>query len=302
MICRNCGKTINDTATFCGYCKAIVKPEQIKFQKEQAARNQAVQQQPVFQPPMPVPPQEEKVSFYKKWWFWTAVALIVILLIGILFFVLNGKSDKEKKSDKKDSEATQAVSVTDSPTDAATEPATELIHDGSFDSFDDGYNYDDDDDYNYVNINLNEETVVANLVSFTFVDAGFYEDFTAELPDIQGETYIILAAAVTNLSRSEIESTNFHAEFIVNDTYTYGDEYAEVYRLDDSTGTVYTYGTLYPDNTSYACFVCSVPDEVYNECSTLNFVFGFDEEFSYNPTYYGKDSCDYIYSLYLHAQ
>lgn len=301
MICRNCGKTINDTATFCGYCKAIVKPEQIKFQKEQAARNQAVQQQPVFQPPMPVPPQEEKVSFYKKWWFWTAVALIVILLIGILFFVLNGNSDKENKSDKKDSEATQAVSVTDSPA-AATEPATELIHDGSFDSFDDGYNYDDDDDYNYVNINLNEETVVANLVSFTFVDAGFYEDFTAELPDIQGETYIILAAAVTNLSRSEIESTNFHAEFIVNDTYTYEDDYAEVYRLDDSTGTVYTYGTLYPDNTSYVCFVCSVPDEVYNECSTLNFVFGFDEEFSYNPTYYGKDSCDYIYSLYLHAQ
>lgn len=311
MICRNCGKPINDTATYCGYCNAIVKPEQIIAQKTKSAYQQIPQQPIIYQHPAPQPPKEEKASFYKKWWFWTVIVLIILLIIGIIFFVTNSKENNDdKKVDSKTT--TQAVTVTvpevisipsatKPVTDPVTDPVTEGIHDGSFDSFDDGYNYDDDNDYTFIDIDMNKTVQVENLVSFTIIDAAFTDEFTSTLPDIANETYIVIIAQVINMSPAEINHNNFHAEFIIDDAYVYEDS-AKVYTSDDELENLKTYGTLSSGDGQYVAFVCSIPDEIYNICESVNLIIGFDNEFSYNPTVYGKDSCDHLYSLYLETE
>lgn len=118
MKCRNCGREINDTAARCGYCNAIVKPEQRKFAVQQPAAPRPVVTPPSVETPRPVvtPPPvnkkpEKKTPVYKKWWFWSVISIVLILIVGVVFLVMY--LSESKKAEEAPAADAGLVLVTD---------------------------------------------------------------------------------------------------------------------------------------------------------------------------------------------
>ncbi len=331
MKCRNCGQEINDSAKFCTYCgtqniqepapEAQAAPVQPEAPEQPSAPTEPVQpvqtpsqpqppvQQPYYQPQaQPVQsPSEEKTPIFKQWWFWTIIAVIVLLVVGIIAFA--GASDKEPDNDvivtteESENDAAEDEEETEAEDEEETETETEE-HNDSYNNYDDGYNYDDNNDFEMTNVMLNEKFTVGELCEITLNDCYSADYLCAEGEDpdymfseskpIDGETYIVVEATVKNISGSEITFSDIFAEFIFNDKYTY-DESVSILSEYSSGGFLSSLVQLTPLQEKTVYFVCSVPDEMANTATTIDLVFGTDKEFSFEPSWNGKDSCDYLY-------
>ena len=313
MICRNCGKTINDQATFCGYCNAIVKPEQIKAQRNLNYVQQPVQQQ-IYPPvapqqfsPMPpqVPQKKPKDPVYKKWWFWTVLILILILVSGIIFMISNTDDNSDSPVTVTNVPSANVIAPDVSESNAfTTVPAqtnapeiTTEEHNESFDGFDDGYNYDDDNDFEYKTFRLEETVKTENTAEFKIYDAYDTEN-NFNLGDIPDERYFIIELTIKNLTDKEIYPTNIYAEYVFGTGDVYDIEALTVYKIEENNKLI-TYHTIAPGETADICIICSVPSDLIAKNNKIEFIIGFDSEFSSKPIYYGKDACRYLYKTTL---
>ncbi|MBO5411370.1 MAG: zinc-ribbon domain-containing protein [Clostridia bacterium] len=266
-------------------------------------------QQPYYQPQVQPAqsPSEDKKPIFKQWWFWTIIAVIVLLVVGIIAFA--GSSDKNPDNDvvitteESENDNSGDEEETEEETEAESEEETEE-HDDSYNNYDDGYNYDDNNDFEMTNVMLNEKFTVGELCEITLNNCYWADYLCAEDEDpdfiisdsepIDGETYIVIEATVKNISGSEISFENLFAEFVVNDKYTY-DNSVKILSESSSGGFLSSLVQLTPLQEKTVYIICSIPDEMAESATTVDFIFGADKEFSYEPSWNGKDACDYLY-------
>lgn len=108
MVCKNCGKELNENTKFCFSCGA------------------AVSEQSPAQTPAPV--KSPKTPFYKVWWLWAILSLLLAVALVITNIGIFDKNKKDSKDDddkpKTKAEETTEVPTTDEYFEVITEEST----------------------------------------------------------------------------------------------------------------------------------------------------------------------------------
>lgn len=115
MKCPKCGKELEPNTKFCDGCGAPVQGETNCNQSVQPVQYQNNQVQQI---------ENKKKPIYKKWWFWSIIALVAICVIGAMPSKNGNKSSKIASTTETVTtvaEETTAEETTEEPT---TEPPT----------------------------------------------------------------------------------------------------------------------------------------------------------------------------------
>ncbi len=310
MKCKNCNADLLDGARFCASCGAcqdtceqnvivneVHNADSVinggaPYQANFTSNNNTV---PNTAPQMPVMPPKEPI--YKKWWLWAGICVMIFALLVAVLFV--GRDKKDTVNDKIE----ESVSSTTVESETQTQDNTENNQNNSLYYNESNYSTTVPVPSGVMRIGFGEKVNNNGIIEFTIYDAGWadwvspsadseYESYY--LANISGEKYLVLKGVIKNVSGSDINSSNIYMKAVFNDTYSYETD-CEVY-VENSDGSDFMmYETLSPLTERIFYLTCSVPDELYESAEQCDFYFGFDKNFSYDPTFYGFDACDYAY-------
>lgn len=314
MNCKNCNSPLIDGAKFCSVCGASQASDE---PKETASFNLAnaslmnnqnedpsIQTPPVQTPQQYLPPKKPSAPFYTKWQLWAAIVAVLLVAIIVLLFV----GRKEKDNDYVPKGETSSTSISE-------ESEKEPTDNDSMSVYYNESNYTTtttkkQESSNVKTVNLGETITDNGLLEIYFEKAswadsvlptgykeGLYPPY--ELQDVSGQKYLVIKGKIKNTSSQDINIDNIYLEAVFDEKYTFKSD-CELY-VEDSEQTDFEsfYVTISPLSERICYFVCQVSDELYESAQSCDFYFGFDNEMSDNPRYYGLKACDYSYVVKL---
>ncbi|MGN0573586.1 MAG: hypothetical protein ACI4IX_06570 [Acutalibacteraceae bacterium] len=312
MNCKKCNSPLIDGAKFCSVCGTSQAPDEPKetasFNLGNASLTQnqneapSIQTPPVQAPQQYLPQKKPGTPFYTKWQLWAAVVAILLVAIIVILFV----GRKEKDNDYVPKGETSSTNVSE-------EFETEPTGNDSMSVYYNESNYTttkkpESSDVKAVNLG---ETITDNgLLEISFEEAswadsvlpsgykeGLYPPY--ELQDVSGQKYLVIKGKIKNVSSQDVNIDNIYLEAVFDEKYTFQSDCGLYVEDTEHTDFESFYVTISPLSERICYFVCQVSDELYKSAQSCDFYFGFDNEMSDNPRYYGLKACDYSYVVKL---
>lgn len=126
MVCKNCGKELNDGVKFCAGCGSAVSADEVLQQPTPVNSPDPMQiHAPVSKP---APAEKKKTPFFKIWWLWAILSLILavaLVITNIGIFDSKSKSSKDDDDDNDKPKTTASEASAELTTDAYFEEITE---------------------------------------------------------------------------------------------------------------------------------------------------------------------------------